>query len=139
MLRIAQKRAPFGRSTCGYSIEARPGFEPGIRKIFSNVTTASAKVFTLSFQPAFYNLVELLLGGYRFLQIHFFPFNRFHPLGRLRVALPLLRGRYRFSATVAYMKYEKATFQWLKSTKLGIMINRDTRPILLDVDLRGYF
>ena len=119
MLRIAQKRAPFGRSTCCYSMEARPGFEPGIKKIFSNVTTASAKVFTFSFQPAFYNLVELLLSGYRFLQIHFFPFNRFRPLGRLRVALPLLRGRYRFSVTAAYMK--KATFQWLKSTKLGII------------------
>ena len=41
------KRAPFGRSACCYSMEVRPGFEPGIRKIFSNVTTASAKVFTL--------------------------------------------------------------------------------------------
>ncbi len=30
-------------------------------------------------------------------------------------------------------------FQWLKSTKLGIIVTRDTRPILLDVDLRGYF
>ena len=55
------------------------------------------------------------------------------------MTLPLPRGRYRFSATVAYMKYEKTTFQWLKSTKLGIMIKKDTRPILLDVDLRGYF
>jgi len=52
------------------------------------------------------------------------------------VALPLPRGRYRFAATVAYMK--KATFQWLKSMKLGTLISRDTRPILLDVDLRGY-
>ena len=75
--------------------------------------------------------------SYRFLQIHIFPFNRFRPLGRLRVALPLPRGRYRFTATVTYMK--KATFQWLKSTRLGIIISRDTRPILLDVDLRGYF
>lgn len=104
-----------------------------------NISTASAKVFTLSFKPAFHNLVELLLSGYRFLQIHFFPFNRFRPLGRLRVTLPLPRGKYRFAATVACMKYEKTTFQWLKSTKLGIIINKDTRPILLDVDLRGYF
>nr|DAX29354.1 MAG TPA: protein of unknown function (DUF5013) [Caudoviricetes sp.] len=35
------------------------------------------------------------------------------------MALPLPRGKYRFAATVAYMK--KATFQWLKSTKLGII------------------
>ena len=78
---------------------------------------------TLSFKPVFHDLVELLLSGYRFLQIHFFPFNRFRPLGRLRVALPLLRGKYRFSAAVAYMK--KATFQWLKSMKLGIIQLKD--------------
>lgn len=74
---------------------------------------------TLSFKPVFHDLVELLLSSYRFLQIHFFPFDRFRPLGRLRVALPLLRGKYRFSATVAYVK--KSYFQWLKSTKFGII------------------
>ena len=32
-LKSYKKRAPFGRSTCGYSMEARPGFEPGIKAL----------------------------------------------------------------------------------------------------------
>ena len=32
-LKTYKKRAPFGRSTCCYSMEARPGFEPGIKAL----------------------------------------------------------------------------------------------------------
>lgn len=32
-LKSYKKRAPFGRSTCCYSMEARPGFEPGIKAL----------------------------------------------------------------------------------------------------------
>lgn len=32
-LKTYKKRAPFGRSTCAYSMEARPGFEPGIKAL----------------------------------------------------------------------------------------------------------
>ena len=76
----------------------------GTEGFLANATLASANIFMLPFKLIFHDFVELLLSGYKFFQIYTFPFNKFRPLGRLRVTYPLLRGKYRFSSTVAYMK-----------------------------------
>ena len=44
-LKSYKKRAPFGRSTCGYSMEARPGFEPGIKALQAYLVVIAYNIF----------------------------------------------------------------------------------------------
>ena len=44
-LKTYKKRAPFGRSTCTYSMEARPGFEPGIKALQAYLVVIAYNIF----------------------------------------------------------------------------------------------
>lgn len=118
-------------------MESRPRFEPGIRKIFAEHHHSCCEGLYALFPAC---LLKSCRAALEWLQVPSNPYLSFQQIPSARTFTSSITLATRWVPLFRNgCVYEKTTFQWLKSTKLGIMINRDTRPILLDVDLRGYF